>query len=266
MARRSKIPGPKQSANVSADEMRAAIPRIERRIDDLKKFDVSSVHARSDPRIKALEASIDRTLVSIFGADSVEYERYRLAKNLDTAGLNLYGGPPLSEVLEGLEKGKERAITLLKGIVAWFREELDDLGEALGGQAFGAYEGLSLHPVIDQASGQRFKDGHYADAIEAACKALNNLVQNKSGRLDLDGTDLMRTVFSPKKPIVAFNPLRDKTDEVEQEGMMHLFEGAIMALRNPRAHKLIEDDPEKGLEFIAFVSLLAKLLDDARKT
>jgi hypothetical protein len=31
-------------------------------------------------------------------------------------------------------------------------------------------------------------------------------------------------------------------------------------LRNRRAHKLISDDPERALKFIAFVSLLAKLL------
>lgn len=44
-----------------------------------------------------------------------------------------------------------------------------------------------------------------------------------------------------------------------------LFAGAVAGLRNPRAHALIQDDPERALEFIAFVSLLAKLLDGARK-
>ena len=33
--------------------------------------------------------------------------------------------------------------------------------------------------------------------------------------------------------------------------------------KHPRAHRLIKDDPERALEFIAFVSLLAKLLDGA---
>ncbi len=46
---------------------------------------------------------------------------------------------------------------------------------------------------------------------------------------------------------------------------MHLYEGAMLALRNPRAHKLVEDDPERAMEFIAFVSLLAKLLDETQK-
>ena len=46
---------------------------------------------------------------------------------------------------------------------------------------------------------------------------------------------------------------------------MMMFSGAVAGLRNPRAHKFIKDDPERALEFIAFVSLLAKLLDDAKK-
>jgi hypothetical protein len=39
----------------------------------------------------------------------------------------------------------------------------------------------------------------------------------------------------------------------------------MAGFRNPRAHKFIEDDPERALECIAFVSLLAKLLDGAER-
>ena len=34
-----------------------------------------------------------------------------------------------------------------------------------------------------------------------------------------------------------------------------------VALRNPTAHKLIQDGPEQALEYIGFLSLLAKSLD-----
>jgi uncharacterized protein Ymh len=46
---------------------------------------------------------------------------------------------------------------------------------------------------------------------------------------------------------------------------MMMFSGAVSGLRNPRAHGFIHDDPERALEFIAFVSLLAKLLDQAKR-
>jgi hypothetical protein len=59
--------------------------------------------------------------------------------------------------------------------------------------------------------------------------------------------------------------LDDQSDIDEQRGYMMMFSGAVAGLRNPRAHKFVQDDPERALEFIAFVSLLAKLLDGARK-
>jgi uncharacterized protein (TIGR02391 family) len=127
-----------------------------------------------------------------------------------------------------------------------------------------AYRDLDLHPVIEEAASNLYLDGHYANAIEDAVKALNNLVRLRSGKL-LDGSDLMKTVFSPKNPILGFNDLADQSDRDEQEGFMMMFAGAVAGLRNPRAHKLIQDDPERALEFIAFVSLLAKLLDGAKK-
>lgn len=56
-----------------------------------------------------------------------------------------------------------------------------------------------------------------------------------------------------------FNDLSDQSDRDEQKGFMMMFSGAVSGLRNPRAHGFINDDPERALEFIAFVSLLAKL-------
>ena len=92
-------------------------------------------------------------------------------------------------------------------------------------------------------------------------KVLNDLVRMRSGE-ELDGKTLMQKVFSTKNPILRFNQLADESDRSEQKGFMDLFCGAVMGLRNPRAHRLMQDDPERALEFIAFVNLLAKLLDD----
>ena len=49
----------KIEANLSYQQMEAAIPKIDRRIADLKNFDVDSVSDRSDARIDALEKSLD---------------------------------------------------------------------------------------------------------------------------------------------------------------------------------------------------------------
>jgi uncharacterized protein (TIGR02391 family) len=131
-------------------------------------------------------------------------------------------------------------------------------------RALRAYEDLDLHPAIAEAAGELYGNGHYANAIEDAVKALNDLVRLRSG-VAADGDALMTTVFSPSKPILAFNQLADDSDKSEQRGFMLMCQGAVAGLRNPRAHKLIKDDPERALEFIGYVSLLAKLVGGARK-
>jgi uncharacterized protein (TIGR02391 family) len=94
---------------------------------------------------------------------------------------------------------------------------------------------------------------------------LDMLVQFRSMRNDLSGTALMRTVFSLKTPILKYNELQTETEKSEQEGMMHLFEGAMMALRNPRAHGIIDDHPERAVEYLSFLSMLARSLDRAQR-
>jgi uncharacterized protein (TIGR02391 family) len=127
-----------------------------------------------------------------------------------------------------------------------------------------AYDGLELHPEIARAATDLYRNGHYANAVADAVKALNGLVRLRSGE-ELDGSQLMERVFAPKNPVLRFNDLADQADIDEQKGFMMMFGGAVAGLRNPRAHKFIEDDPERALEFIAYVSLLAKLLDGATR-
>ncbi len=255
----------RQSANLSFSQMEAAIPKIDRRIADLESFQVDTVMDRSDPRISALEKVLDTLLVSIFGPDTVEYDRYRWSvARLDTAGISLHG-TPIWEVREGLKQGIATAKANLESIKRGFLEELGDAGRTAEGKVLQAYAGLELHPAIERASGQLFRDGHYANAVEDAVKALNALVRLNSGVDDKDGTALMEYVFSPKSPVLKFNKLADAFDVDEQKGFMMMFSGAVAGLRNPRAHKIIKDDPEMALEFIAFISLLAKFADKATK-
>lgn len=247
--------------------MEAAIPKIDRRIADLESFDVGSVSERSDPRIDALEKSLDALLVSVFGAGTVEYERYRWpVTQLDRASMNLMHATPIHEVRAGLQRGIDTSKAQLETIKKLFKEDLSDAG-ALGtaNHALKAFDGLELHPAIERAAGKLFRDGHYANAVEDAVKALNALVRMNSGVDDKDGSALMEQVFSPKNPVLKFNTMADQSDMDEQRGFMMMFSGAVAGLRNPRAHKIIKDDPEMALAFIAFVSLLANIADKSTK-
>lgn len=74
----------------------------------------------------------------------------------------------------------------------------------------------------------------------------------------------MRTVFSRNAPVLAFNDLSDQTDSDEQEGMMHLFEGAALAIRNPGRHSFPEGPEQRAVEYLSLLSLLAYRVQETR--
>lgn len=264
MAKQSRPPEPRP-AEITVETKKQAIPKLRRRIEELKAFDVSSVKERYDPRLKALEDKIDDVLVGIFGNDTVEYNRYRVYR-LDEAPTSSMYETPINQVHDGIKNGIATAITNLETIISLFQEQIEDLGESPTGRATRAFSSMDIHPNILIASGNLFKDGHYSNAVEDACKALDALVKMRSGNYDLSGTSLMQTVFSSNSPVLKFNNLVTDTEKSEQQGMMFLYSGAMLALRNPRAHEIIKDDPEIAIEFIGFISLLAKSLDRTTKS
>jgi uncharacterized protein (TIGR02391 family) len=165
---------------------------------------------------------------------------------------------------QGIKTAVSSAIAKLQSAIEILSERFEEEQEGSTGHILKAYEGLELHPEIARAASKLFRDEHYSNAVEAAVKALNGLVRLRSG-LEIDGNTLMERAFSPTNPTLRFNDLTDQSDRDEQKGFMMLFARAVAGLRNPRAHGFVKDDPERALEFIAFVSLLAKLLDEAQQ-
>jgi uncharacterized protein (TIGR02391 family) len=263
MARRTPPPTP-TPAQLTPLVMQAALPKLNRRIEDLRALDPDAVQQRSDPRFRAVADKIEDTLVEIFGIDTIEYRRYRVG-SLDTAPMTMGRSASIHEVRAGYKRGIERAIGTLQTIVEVFEEKLGDVGGSPELQAVRSFGALDLHPEIKRAVAQLFYDGHYSNAIEDACKVLDALVKMRSGKFELSGTDLMLTVFSAKNPILRFSDLASESDRSEQQGLMHLYAGSMLAFRNPRAHELVKDDAECALEVISFISFLAKTLDRAEK-
>jgi uncharacterized protein (TIGR02391 family) len=120
------------------------------------------------------------------------------------------------------------------------------------------FDSMQLHPRIKRVSRSLFNSGHYAEAIFAAFKAVNNFTKRKTG-LQLDGKDLMAKTFNEDRPIIRLNKLSNQTERDEQEGFRFLFMGAMVGIRNPKAHEDIRQiDPYKALEYLSFASLLMR--------
>jgi uncharacterized protein (TIGR02391 family) len=214
----------------------------------------------NDQQVRNIEGRIRDTILEIFGPNSPEYGRNR---NFFFGRNAAYATDSDAELQQQFAEGIPQAVSLLEGLIKNLEEKRADFISDPVSRVRTAFEGLDLHPRIAAVSAELFQNGHYRNAVLDASVALVNFVKEKSRRHDLDGADLMRTVFSKNNPILAFNDLKDQSGLDEQEGLMHLFEGAVLALRNPRAHELSPDSPEEALAFIAFLSLLAKQLERA---
>ncbi len=114
-----------QSRELTAEDLKKAVSKLERRINDLEGFDVKAISERYDAKTQALNDKINHTLADIFGNDTVEYRKY-LIRDLDTLPRLIGRDPPLFEVQEGYVKGINNAIIKLKSLQETLREKLQD--------------------------------------------------------------------------------------------------------------------------------------------
>lgn len=235
----------------------ASVKKLERRLSELKGVRVTGNMDWGGEAMR-LVASVNATIDDAFGQGTADAFDFRVTARWFTT----YAA---QEKMNKFRQGLDRSRNALEDAIKRLQEWADDGDDDAASRTVKAYGGLDLHPEIARAASELYLNGHYANAIEDAVKALNGFVRLRSGVEDRDGDALMTFVFSVKEPILAFNELKDENDRNEQKGFMMMLSGAVAGLRNPRAHRLVQDDPERALEFIAFVSLLAKLVDGAKR-
>lgn len=259
--RRPAEPPPAEVKQFTPEEIDQGIAKLKRRIQEVQSLDPRQVRY-DDQRVRNAEHNIKTTVFEVFGPNSHEYRAHEYHSIWHGT---IYVGMSDAETQECFAEGISQTVTMLEGLIARLEEKRVEAGQDATARVRAAFEGLDLHPRIASVCVNLYRNGHYRNAVLDACLALVNFVKEKSRRHDLDGAPLMRAVFSRNDPVLAFNDLSDQTYLDEQEGMMHLFEGAVLALRNPRAHTLSDDSPEQALEYIALLSLLAKRVEQARQ-
>jgi uncharacterized protein (TIGR02391 family) len=111
----------------------------------------------------------------------------------------------------------------------------------------------------------RFDSGHFADAVESALKEINasvkDIVKRKTGN-ELDGAPLMYAAFSPKNPIIVLDDLSTESGRNMQRGYMEIFAGAMIGIRNPKAHDNIHITENRAKHFLYLSSLLMQKIDE----
>jgi hypothetical protein len=89
--------------------------------------------------------------------------------------------------------------------------------------------------------------GHRHEAVLAAAKAVNSMLQAKLDRRDASDTQLVREAFSESDPAAGRPRLRfpkiedEQTRESMRQGVMGFGAGCFQAIRNPVGHLPNED-------------------------
>jgi uncharacterized protein (TIGR02391 family) len=262
MARKSE-PQPLQPREFrSPEEIDAAIQKLQRRVKDVEGLDVATAVTQHTGQENVVASNIRASILEIFGEHSPEFHEHRL---LDLWNGSLHFGMSPMEIIAGTKRGCGAAVTTLNGLISRLEEKRSEMTAGVSAAPTTYFDRLNLHPRIKDVARELFMDGHAWEAVFAASKALVNYVKERSGRHDLDGLSLVRTVFSKNAPVLAFNDLVDQTDQDEQEGMMHLFEGAVLAIRNPGGHSFPEGADQRAMEYISLLSLLAFRVQEAKR-
>ena len=128
-----------------------------------------------------------------------------------------------------------------------------------------------IHPQITAVSKQLFLDGHYANAACDAFIEINDRVKklykkiNPTASKIPDGDAAMTSVFSVNNPLLKVCDMSTESGHNEQKGVMFMLQGAMSALRNPKAHANIKITQEDALRRIIFASMLMYKIDEAVK-
>lgn len=119
MPRRTRAAG-SRSAELRPEQMRAALPRLRKRIEELRSIDIDEIQDRADPHLDAIEKKVNSTLSDILGHDTVEYREFGSIR-LDRASINLLYETPIGEVREGFARGIGSAISSIEAMVILWR-------------------------------------------------------------------------------------------------------------------------------------------------
>ena len=212
------------------------------------------------PEFSTWQDRVSQSLTELFGAEH-SYGRRFAYLDFCLARVSMGPGPPpwTDHDQSRYEHDLDQAEQLLKDAL----EELEAAGlAATPGHTFWDL----IHPDIKTAALTRFESAHYADAVESALKAVNARVRENwlaAGNSEQDGTKLMFSAFDTQNPAIRLADLSTQTGRDIQDGYKHIFAGAMLGIRNPKAHDIVVINQDRAIHFLFVASLLMHKLDEA---
>ena len=132
------------------------------------------------------------------------------------------------------------------------------------------YTQIITHPLIRQASESHFKHEKYRSAVLDAMVQLEQMIKTKAkfpknnrGK-ELSGSKLMHRVFDSNDPILNWCSNDTQIGKDELEGYKLIMAGAMIGIRNPKAHAIFTINPIRAVKLLTLATLLAELVDASK--
>lgn len=160
-----------------------------------------------------------------------------------------------------LESCKNEAREILQTLIETIREKENNT-ENTNDNSFWSL----LHPRVSRLAKTRFDNGLYADAVSTCLREINEIIKNyvrQAINQELDGAPLMTRTFSASNPIIELADLSTENGRKIQLGYMKIFEGAMIGIRNPKAHINLYPDENKTIHLLYLSSFMFLKLEEA---
>lgn len=124
---------------------------------------------------------------------------------------------------------------------------------------------LENHPLVEEIRSdplQKFRDGHFNEAVRKACEKFENKVQNETGKSEI-GSSLMGQVFNPQNLSINITTGSQQNTATIQEGYQKLAMGMMSGIRNIFSHgDEARRTPEEAFEMLLFINWMFRKLEE----
>jgi hypothetical protein len=112
---------------LSSENKIGAIPKLQRRLAELKAFDVTNVQQWGAPEVTRLTLAVDQTLTAIFGNESADYHRYNRVIHIGRQRSTHDGEDGrVDDYHLYLREDIDRTVAALETIIAGFIEDIEE--------------------------------------------------------------------------------------------------------------------------------------------
>jgi len=230
-----------------------------------------TVRRSDDPKFTTWKNTVERTLIRVFGPDSPELKQFQKLRFFYCAMVMTLDSDYSREHRECFNNDFDILISSIKNYIDELKqddeveEEIEDIGLDIKEEVLPNDFWKDIHPKITSVAKRRYENAHYADAVLSAFREVNScvkkIVMNKTAE-ELDGSSLMHKAFSPNNPIIVLDNLSTDSGRNVQQGYMEIFSGAMVGIRNPKAHENMDIEAIPAKHRIYLASLLMTKIDE----